>query len=145
MVINKDLYIVNEIPFKEPVYGCKPEKGIPDIIAITTTREEAYRIATRYLEYKNFRKQYSIVYLSYYNGMDGEYWGNLYNNYDLNHLVGIMGADVVIDEMFEEDCPLYFNNVVSNSLNVMHSIKDFRTMCNWIKEGIKNYFTKISM
>ncbi len=141
MIIKKDLYLVCEIPFIEPKFSIRAEEGISDIIAITTTRDEAYTIATHYLEYKNFKKQYSQVYISYYNGKNCNYWGTLYMN-NLDNIVAIQGADVVNDPMFIDQCPLYFHNPISCSLNVLKSIKDFRTMCNWIKSGINNWFAK---
>lgn len=143
MIIKKDLYLVCEIPFIEPKFGVRAEEGKPEIITITTTREEAYKIATRYLEYKNFKQMYSQVYISYYNGKSGNYWGYLYLNSDLDNIVGILGADVVIDPMFTDNCPLYFHNPVSSSLNVLKSIGDFRVMCNWIKQEIENWFKRI--
>ena len=145
MIIKKDLYLVCEVPFIEPKFGVKPERGVPDIITITTTREEAYKIASRYLEYKNFKRVYSIVFISYYNGKDGEYWGYIYNQPNIDNIVAVLGADTVIDDMFTHDCPLYFRNPVSHSFNILKSIDDFRKMCNWIKEGITNYFNKLNV
>lgn len=142
MIIKKDLYLVCEVPFIEPKFGVRAEEGKPDIITITTTREEAYTIACRYLEYKNFKRQYSQVFISYYNGRHSDYWGRLYLYNNLDNIVAIEGADVVDDPMFRDICPLYFHNPVSNSLNVLKSIKDFRSMCNWIKKGIDNWFAK---
>ena len=141
MIIKKDLYLVCEIPFIEPKFGVRAEEGISDIIAITTTRDEAYSIATHYLEYKNFKRQYSQVYISYYNGKNSSYWGNVYLN-NLDNIVATQGADVVDDSMFKDLCPLYFHNPISCSLNVLRSIKDFRIMCNWIKKGVDNWFIK---
>ena len=142
MIIKKDLYLVCEIPYIEPKFGAKPKEGKPDIIAITTTRDEAYAIASHYLEYRNFKREYSVVYISYYNGKNSGYWGSIYLNNNLDNIVALLGADVSDDPMFTNNCLLYFHNPVSCSFNVLRSIKDFRTMCNWIKTGIDNWFKR---
>ena len=144
MIINKDMFIVNEIPIIEPKFSVKAEKGIPDIIAITTTREEAYSIAKKYLDYKNLKRKYSIVYISYYNGKNGEYWGEYYKNSKMEDILLTMGANVVQDEMFVDNCPLFFDNPVSCSLLIIENIKDFRKMVNWVKQGIDNWFEKMN-
>lgn len=144
MILSKDLFIVCEIPFLEPKFGVKPEKGIPTIISITTTRDEAYKIANKYLEYKNLKRIYSIIFISYYNGDYGEYWGDLFINNNIETILRNLGADIINDNMFTNNCPLYFNNPISNSLNIIMNIKDFRIMVNWIKDGIKNWWNKLN-
>lgn len=143
MIIKKDLYLVCEVPFIEPKFGCTPERGVPEVLTITTTRDEAYKIASRYVEYKNFRNVYSVVFISYYNGPDGEYWGSLYRDRNLDNIVAILGADAVDDKLFTGNCPLYFNNPVSHSFNILRSMEDFRKVCNWVKAGLENFFAKM--
>lgn len=143
MIINKDLFLVCEVPFLEPKFGVKPEKKLPDIITITTTRDEAYKIASRYLEYKNIKKRYSVVFISYYNGNNGLYWGKYYNNTIEDILLSI-GAEVVQDDMFTEPCPLYFYNPVSCSLLIIQTMNDFRKIVNWVRDGIKNWYEKLN-
>jgi hypothetical protein len=142
MIIKQDIYLVSEIPFIEPKFGARPEKGIPYCIALCTTREEAYTIACRCLEYNNFKHMYSQIFISYYNGEYGKYWGDLYLNNNLDNIASLLGCDVVQDSSFVDNCPLYFHNPISCSLNIINNIKDFRTMCNWVKTGIKNWFAK---
>ena len=144
MIISKDLFIVNEIPILEPKFSVKPERGIADIIAITTTREEAYKIATKYLNYKNIKHKYSIVYISYYNGMEGEYWGNYYKNSSIDQILLTMGTTVVLDDMWTSNQPLFFNNPVSCNLVIIQNIAEFRSLVNWVKQGIKNWFERIN-
>ena len=142
MVIQKDLYLVCEVPYIEPIFGVREVEGTPSIIAITTTRDEAYTIALKYLQYKNFKQMYSKVYISYYIGNYGSYMGDVFLNGDFDTIVASFGADVIIDDKFVEDCPLYIHNSISSSLNIVKSLDAFRKMCNWIRDSFLNWLKK---